>query len=295
VAARCRNALDQAEQALESMRAQARKWSGLAAQAAEQQARADALAEKLAQRDAAEGGLMDRAAELEQALRDAQERVHLLEGDLDKARREVCVLQNRRQEEQQTLQCLRSMLGDAESLAASALDGSGRAPAAAKVDRFDGRVSPEPALPEAPPPRLGKWLLDKGRLHQATLDKALEAQRSSPERLGRILVRMGAVTDADVAECLAGQFDIPFEPLNSRLEYDAEAELLAALPARAARAHSCIPLGSRGNTLAVAMANPQDLVALDELRRLTGRELSIAAAPQDAVLKAIERWYGGQS
>lgn len=294
-AARCRNALDQAGQALAAMRAKAHEWNGLVTQAQAHEARSVALAEELAEKRDAADGLRDRIADLEGALRTAEGRAGALQAELEEARREIRALHARRKEDQERLQRLRSALGDLECMAASVFGAADEgadafsngdaaladAPEMASLSAFPGRASR---------PRMGEWLFGAGRLPQSSLDTALDMQRGSHERLGRILVRMGAVSDEDVAECLAHQFGVPFERLNGSLEPDSRA--LAALPARAARAHSCLPLRLAGGALAVAMANPQDLVALDEIRRLTGREVAIAAAPEDAVLEAIKRGYG---
>lgn len=292
VAERCRGALDKAGQALERMRSQARQWNALAAEAADYKAKANALEDQLAQHLAGAGALRQRVAELEEALAASQRRVGVLESDLDEARRETRAMHARRQEDQRVLERLRHALGDAETMVAPVF-----APEdAANADPAGELVSVEVLADYVPrkvsQPRMGEWLKGMGRLTQEALGQALEVQRGSHERLGRILVRMGAVSEADVAECLSHQYGIPLEPLNGRLEPGAEA--IEALPARAARAHCCFPLRLAGRILAVAMANPQDLVALDEIRRLTGREVKVSVAPQDAVLVAIDRWYGSE-
>jgi hypothetical protein len=271
------------------MRRQAQEWHALAAEAAAHRARADALEEEAARQEGEAEALRARVAELEEALEAAQGRAAVLEEDLDRARREMRAVYAQREEDRRLLARLRSALGDAgheeRGRDAGAVDAE-----AAAGDPADADGRPQPvAKPPGRGVRMGEWLLAKGRLAGEALEWALGEQRHSHERLGRILVRMGHVTDVDVAECLAEQFAIPFERLNGNLETDPGA--LEALPVHAARAHCCFPLKCSGRVLTVAMANPQDLVALDEIRRMSGREIKPAAAPQEAVLRAIEKYY----
>lgn len=137
---------------------------------------------------------------------------------------------------------------------------------------------------------LGRLLVDSGALAPVALQDALEEQVRSGRRLGEVLVRKGVVDEADVSRALATQLSVDFlaPPLRP------ETKALAKVQARLARAKGVLPLSLAGRRLRVAMADPLDGNALDELRFQSGCHVEAVVAPPSAVAVGIREAYGGE-
>src|SRR5688500_2171255 len=139
--------------------------------------------------------------------------------------------------------------------------------------------------------RLGDLLVSQGALTVEALDRALAAQAESKEPLGAILVREAAVPESAVLEAVAEQVGVAVvDP--SDMEIDSAAAAL--INERAARRLRALPVGWDGGNLLVAMADPRDVFALDDLRAMTGFKITPALAAWDRVLEAIEGVWGAE-
>ena len=136
--------------------------------------------------------------------------------------------------------------------------------------------------------RLGDLLIQEQLLTAAQLDEALADQKSSGRKLGRIFVDRGWVTEAQIARSLARQLGAPFVDLATR---SIAPELTALLPEARARRLRALPLEETRGGVRVAMADPSDLMAYDELARLLKREVEIAVVAESQLLAAIDRSY----
>lgn len=137
---------------------------------------------------------------------------------------------------------------------------------------------------------IGQLLMDSGVLAPAALQDALEEQERSGRRLGEVLVRKGVVDETDVAKALAAQLSVkfvapPFRP---------QAKALAKVQPRLARAKGVLPLSLAGRRLKVAMADPLDGNAVDELRFQSGCHLEAVVAAPSAVAHGVREAYGGE-
>ncbi len=137
--------------------------------------------------------------------------------------------------------------------------------------------------------RIGELLVENGGATQAVIDEALEGQRSAGGRLGSHLVGLGLARDADVAAMLSRQFSVPFIELG---RFDVEPAAIALLPAATARKYETVPLGRTGAALAVAMSDPANVFAVDDIEFMTGCRVEPVVATQAAVRAAVERYYG---
>ncbi len=137
--------------------------------------------------------------------------------------------------------------------------------------------------------RLGDLLVKKGLLSPAQLEKALEAQAKSGERLGKILVKNGYLPELDVTRTLAEQLGLTFAV---SLEPDAEA--LATLPPAAARRLALIPLTLDPQTgvLKLATADPLNLPDLEEAERLTGHRIERIVVTRRVLERSLDRHFG---
>src|SRR3989344_5180123 len=124
----------------------------------------------------------------------------------------------------------------------------------------------------APRLRLGDILVREGLVAQAQLDKALEIQKKgSKENLGAIFIRLGVISEKNLVETLSKQLEIPYASREKGLLSPArDADLLRRVPEEFARKHLVIPILRQGQTLTVALADPLDLVLIDNLRLISG-------------------------
>ncbi|NLW50611.1 MAG: Flp pilus assembly complex ATPase component TadA [Candidatus Brocadiaceae bacterium] len=139
---------------------------------------------------------------------------------------------------------------------------------------------------------IGQLLLEKGLVEKEQIQRALEYQQKSGEklRLGEILVRFGYVTATDVLKCVGEQFDVRVVDLN---KVRPEVEAVDAVPRNTARMHGILPLKKTGNAIVVAM-DDLDLCAIDNLKFILNMDVKPVLAAADDIKDAIERFYGGE-
>ncbi len=144
------------------------------------------------------------------------------------------------------------------------------------------------------PPRkpIGQMLLDRGLVDKEQIQRALEYQQKSGEdlRLGEILVKFGYVSQEDVLQCVGEQFDVPVVDLK---KVRPEVEAVDAVPRSTARMHNILPLKRQGNSLVVAMGD-MDLCTIDNLKFILNLGIKPVLAPEEDIVEAIERYYGGE-
>jgi type IV pilus assembly protein PilB len=138
------------------------------------------------------------------------------------------------------------------------------------------------------PKILGQLLVDDGVLTQGALDDALAAQSSVGGRLGEVLVHRGDTLAEPVARALAHQLGLPFAPT----PLDPDPDALALVRPDLARTRRVVPLRLSARCLVVAMADPLDLSAVDDLQFQSGRRVEVEVATEAAVADALERGYG---
>jgi MSHA biogenesis protein MshE len=136
--------------------------------------------------------------------------------------------------------------------------------------------------------RLGEILVEQNVLSPETLARGLAAQKSSGRKLGRVLTELGLAKEEAISHALSRQFNIPFVDLQ-RLQLPKESTtLLSESQARRLRA---LALGSTPTSVRVAMADPTDLPAFDELEHILKREIDLAVVTESDLLSVIDRIY----
>jgi type IV pilus assembly protein PilB len=143
------------------------------------------------------------------------------------------------------------------------------------------------------PKQLGQILLEEGLLTQEQLDRALEQHRNTPKSLGRVLIDLGFIRERDLVKALAQQVGLEFVDLS---EYPIEATVTTLLPEQLARRYRALPIAERDGTLLVAMSDPANVYALDDIRGVTGRRVQPMVATAQDVEQAINKYsqIGGQ-
>jgi MSHA biogenesis protein MshE len=136
--------------------------------------------------------------------------------------------------------------------------------------------------------RLGQILVQQKWLSEGQLQFALDEQKRSGRKLGRICVEHGFVTEEQVSTALAKQLNIPYIVLKF---YNVDPEIVRLLPETQARRFRAIALENRNGTLLIGMADPADLFAYDEISRLLKRQIELALVNEAELLQAIDRIY----
>ncbi|NWG04050.1 MAG: Flp pilus assembly complex ATPase component TadA [Syntrophaceae bacterium] len=135
----------------------------------------------------------------------------------------------------------------------------------------------------------GDFLIGLGVITAEQLKKASQEQRQKGERLEQTIVRLGFAKEELVLHCLADYFNLPYVDLDT---YLIDEKVVKTISEEMARRHTLIPLFKIGNTLTIAMTNPLNLLALDELRNKVKTEVEIAISTEKKIKKAIEQHYG---
>jgi MSHA biogenesis protein MshE len=153
-----------------------------------------------------------------------------------------------------------------------------------------------PTAPEGPRPapgrpeklRLGDVLVQQKLISQEQLQQTLELQRTTGKKMGRLLIETGIITEELLANGLARQLRIPFVNLKT---FPFRADVIKLLPESTARRFKALALEDKGDMLLVALGDPLDLFAFDELTRILKRNIGIAAVPESQLAAAFDRLY----
>ncbi|MFW6134398.1 MAG: GspE/PulE family protein [Elusimicrobiota bacterium] len=137
---------------------------------------------------------------------------------------------------------------------------------------------------------IGEILLNQGVITEEQLERALNEQKNTNEKLGQILLRYGYVDDTDILKALAFQFGLPYRRLKGMKIDD---ELRKIIPESMARKLDIVPVSKEDMTLTVAMSNPADLIIIDEIESKTDLKISVVLASKEDIEKTIDSYYGG--
>ncbi len=136
--------------------------------------------------------------------------------------------------------------------------------------------------------RLGDVLVQQRLISQEQLQQTLELQQQTGKKVGRLLIESGVITEELLADALARQLRVPFINLKT---FPFRGDVVKLMPESAARRFRALVLEDKGDSLLVAMADPLDLFAYDEITRLLRRSISIAAVPESQLALACDRLY----
>lgn len=140
--------------------------------------------------------------------------------------------------------------------------------------------------------RLGDILLLAGVISQDQVQKALDLQKQKGIRLGKALIQMGFITSHDIIKALSEQLNIPYVSLGS---YQIDQSVIPLIPENIARANQMVPLFKIAKSLTVAMVDPLDVFAIDEISRKTGLEIEPAVCGEDELNQSLDYYYGSRS
>jgi type IV pilus assembly protein PilB len=140
--------------------------------------------------------------------------------------------------------------------------------------------------------RLGEILLKESLITQDQLEKALEFQRSNGGKLGSCLTKMGFITDDDITGVLSRQYGVP--SINLKY-YEIDPNVIKLIPQDTALRYQVIPLSRVGSVLTIAMTDPTNVFAMDDIKFMTGFNVEPVVASESAIAEAISRFYGGSA
>ncbi len=137
--------------------------------------------------------------------------------------------------------------------------------------------------------KLGDLLLKSKLITQEQLGDALKLQQSSGMKLGEALVKLGAVTEDDITETLSAQFGVPSINLS---HFEIDPSVLKLVAPDVARKYNILPVNKTGATVTIAMSDPTNVFALDDIKFMTGYNVEPVVASEQSLQLAIDRHYG---
>ncbi len=138
--------------------------------------------------------------------------------------------------------------------------------------------------------RIGELLLDEGLITREALKEALERQAAEGGKIGYHLVQLGSVSEEDLVHLLSEQYGIPAIDLRSLFPH-VDRDLLDLIPEEVAGRYHVFPVHKTGNIMTLAMADPTNVVALDDIRFRTGCEVEPVLASECAIREAVAHSY----
>src|SRR6185436_7242305 len=141
------------------------------------------------------------------------------------------------------------------------------------------------------PVRIGELLLKEKRITPEQLQEALSHQKANGGKLGLNLVRLGFVRDEDITALLSRQYGVPSINLT---QFEIDATVVKVIPAETAHKYQIVPLSRSGATLTIAMTDPTNVFAMDDIKFMTGYNVEPVVASETAVNEALDKYYPTQ-
>src|SRR5713101_6522506 len=140
--------------------------------------------------------------------------------------------------------------------------------------------------------RLGELLTKASLITQDQLKDALKVQKDTGSKLGETLIKMGYVTEEDITETLSAQFGVPSINLT---HFEIDPGVLKLVAADVARKYNILPVNKTGATITIAMADPTNVFAMDDIKFMTGYNVEPVVASELGIKAAIDNYYGTTS
>src|SRR2546423_4405393 len=136
--------------------------------------------------------------------------------------------------------------------------------------------------------RIGELLLKEKKITPDQLQQALAAQKSNGGKLGYNLVKMGFVKDEEITALLSKQYGVPSINL---AQFQIDPAVVKLVPAETAQKYQIIPLSRSGAALTIAMTDPTNVFAMDDIKFMTGYNVEPVVASEIAILEAVQKYY----
>ncbi len=140
--------------------------------------------------------------------------------------------------------------------------------------------------------RIGELLINAKLINNDQLAHALSEQKTTPGRLGSTLVRLGYLSNDDLVNFLSVQFGVPAVSLH---DFSISDEILELIPSELINKHHILPINRIGSTLIIAVCDPTDLSAIDDIKFITGYNIEITIASESSIKESIDKFYDSSS
>src|SRR5438270_2720839 len=137
--------------------------------------------------------------------------------------------------------------------------------------------------------RLGELLTKASLITQDQLKDALKMQKETGGKLGETLIKLGFVSEEDITECLSQQFGVPSINL---AHFEIDSTVIKLIPSEVARKYGVLPVNKTGATLTIAMSDPTNVFAMDDIKFMTGYNVEPVVASEASLRRAIDKHYG---
>ena len=131
-------------------------------------------------------------------------------------------------------------------------------------------------------------LFEKGVITEVQLERALKIQREKGGLIGQILVMLGYVKEEEIAQVLTIQYGFPYLPLES---YEISSDAIKLIPENVAKQYNLIAVDKIGNMLTIAMSNPLNTQAIEDIETLSGCKIQVFISTMSDVSNAIKKFY----
>jgi type IV pilus assembly protein PilB len=138
--------------------------------------------------------------------------------------------------------------------------------------------------------RLGAMLVSSGLITDDQLKKALSAQKTQGGRLGSILVKLGFVQEDKLMTFLSKQYGVPYVDLS---KFQINPAVIKHIPSDVAQKYRIMPINRSGATITIAMVDPSNIFAIDDIKFMTGYNVEAVVATEGAIVETIKKYYGG--
>src|SRR6476619_2838370 len=140
--------------------------------------------------------------------------------------------------------------------------------------------------------RLGELLTKASLITQDQLKEALKMQKETGGKLGETLIKLGFVSEEDITECQSQQFGVPSINLQ---HFEIDPAVIKLISGDVARKYKILPINKTGATIIIAMADPTNVFAMDDIKFMTGYNVEPVVASELGIKAAIDNYYGTTS
>lgn len=140
--------------------------------------------------------------------------------------------------------------------------------------------------------RFAKLLVDTKLVKKDQLEKALDEQKKKGGNLGKILIEQGVISEKNLMMILSREFNIP--PINLS-KYKIDPDVIKLIPEQFARHYILIPISKLGTRLTIAISDPMNIFAIDDIKTMTNHDVNMVIATEDDITNAIENYYASQA
>jgi type IV pilus assembly protein PilB len=136
--------------------------------------------------------------------------------------------------------------------------------------------------------RIGELLVKENLLTTEQLRQARDAARDGGDRLGAQITKLGYLQETELTDFVAKQYGVPSIDLD---DFEIDPAVIQLIPEEVAVKHTVLPVNRAGSTLILATADPSNIVAIDDIKFLTGYNVEVVVAADDAIKRAVDRYY----